>query len=155
MYGGDTVDASLLMLPLVGFLPIEDSRVSGTVAAIERELVVDGFVRRYDTHRTEDGLEPGEGVFLPCSFWLVDTYVLQGRHEEARRLFDRLTALQNDVGLMSEEYDPGAKRLLGNFPQAFSHIAFVNAAFHFHTPVSSFRERSEERPEPGEPDREE
>ena len=155
VYGGDTVDASLLMLPLVGFLPIEDPRVSGTVAAIERELVVDGFVRRYDTHRTEDGLEPGEGVFLPCSFWLVDTYVLQGRHEEARRLFDRLTALQNDVGLMSEEYDPVAKRQLGNFPQAFSHIAFVNAAFHFHTPVSSFRERSEERPEPGEPDGEE
>ncbi|HEY9445247.1 MAG TPA: glycoside hydrolase family 15 protein, partial [Gemmatimonadales bacterium] len=133
VYGGETVDASLLMLPLVGFLPVEDPRVSGTVAAIERELLVDGLVRRYDTHRTEDGLDPGEGVFLPCSFWLVDTYVLQGRHEEARRLFDRLTALQNDVGLMSEEYDPVAKRQLGNFPQAFSHIAFVNAAFHFHT----------------------
>jgi GH15 family glucan-1,4-alpha-glucosidase len=131
VYGGETVDASLLMLPLVGFLPVEDPRVSGTVAAIERELLVDGLVRRYDTHRTEDGLDPGEGVFLPCSFWLVDTYVLQGRHEEARRLFDRLTALQNDVGLMSEEYDPVAKRQLGNFPQAFSHIAFVNAAFHF------------------------
>jgi GH15 family glucan-1,4-alpha-glucosidase len=150
VYGGETVDASLLMLPLVGFLPVEDPRVSGTVAAIERELLVDGLVRRYDTHRSEDGLDPGEGVFLPCSFWLVDTYVLQGRHEEARRLFDRLTALQNDVGLMSEEYDPVAKRQLGNFPQAFSHIAFVNAAFHFHTPVSSFRERSEERPEPSE-----
>ena len=148
VYGGETVDASLLMLPLVGFLPVEDPRVSGTVAAIERELLVDGLVRRYDTHRTEDGLDPGEGVFLPCSFWLVDTYVLQGRHEEARRLFDRLTALQNDVGLMSEEYDPVAKRQLGNFPQAFSHIAFVNAAFHFHTSVSSFRERSEERSEP-------
>jgi GH15 family glucan-1,4-alpha-glucosidase len=151
VYGGETVDASLLMLPLVGFLPVEDPRVRGTVAAIERELLVDGLVRRYDTHRTEDGLDPGEGVFLPCSFWLVDTYVLQGRHQEARRLFDRLTALQNDVGLMSEEYDPVAKRQLGNFPQAFSHIAFVNAAFHFHTTVSSFRERSEERSEPTEP----
>jgi len=151
VYGGETVDASLLMLPLVGFLPVEDPRVSGTVAAIERELLVDGLVRRYDTHRSEDGLDPGEGVFLPCSFWLVDTYVLQGRHEEARRLFDRLTALQNDVGLMSEEYDPVAKRQLGNFPQAFSHIAFVNAAFHFHTQVSSFRERSEERSEPTDP----
>ena len=96
------------MLPLVGFLPIEDPRIKGTVTAIERELVVDGLVLRYDTRRTRDGLEPGEGVFLPCSFWLVDTYVLQGRHEEARRLFDRLTGLQNDVGLMSEEYDPVA-----------------------------------------------
>ncbi|HET7423208.1 MAG TPA: glycoside hydrolase family 15 protein [Gemmatimonadales bacterium] len=143
-YEGETVDASLLMLPLVGFLPIDDPRITGTVAAIERELLVDGLVLRYDTRRTRDGLEQGEGVFLPCSFWLVDAYVLQGRHEEARRLFERLTALQNDVGLMSEEYDPVARRQLGNFPQAFSHIAFVNAAFHFHTPMSSFRERSEE-----------
>jgi GH15 family glucan-1,4-alpha-glucosidase len=149
VYGGDTVDASLLMLPLVGFLPIDDPRVKGTVTAIERELVVDGLVHRYDTHRTRDGLEPGEGVFLPCSFWLVDAYVLQGRHQDARRLFDRLTALQNDVGLMSEEYDPVAGRQLGNFPQAFSHIAFVNSAFHFHTKVSSFRERSEEGSGPG------
>jgi GH15 family glucan-1,4-alpha-glucosidase len=147
VYEGEAVDASLLMLPLVGFLPVEDPRIAGTVAAIERELLVDGLVLRYDPRRTRDGLEQSEGVFLPCSFWLVDTYVLQGRHEEARRLFDRLTGLQNDVGLMSEEYDPVARRQLGNFPQAFSHIAFVNAAFHFHTPVSSFRERSEEGPD--------
>ena len=145
VYRGEAMDASLLMLPLVGFLPVEDPRVAGTVAAIERELLVDGLVLRYDTQQTRDGLEPGEGVFLPCSFWLVNTYVLQGRDEDARRLFDRLTGLQNDVGLMSEEYDPVARRQLGNFPQAFSHIAFVNAAFHFHTSMSSFRERSEER----------
>jgi GH15 family glucan-1,4-alpha-glucosidase len=144
VYDGDALDASLLMLPLVGFLPADDPRVAGTVAAIERELMVDGLVLRYDTHRTDDGLEPGEGVFLPCSFWLVNAYVLQGRHEEARRLFDRLVELQNDVGLMSEEYDPVGRRQLGNFPQAFSHIAYVNSAFHFFTGVSSVRERSEE-----------
>jgi GH15 family glucan-1,4-alpha-glucosidase len=146
-YGGEALDASLLMLPLVGFLPIDDPRVTGTVAAIERELLVDGLVLRYDTRRTDDGLEPGEGVFLPCSFWLVDAYALQGRQAEARRLFERLVGLQNDVGLMSEEYDPVARRHLGNFPQAFSHIAYVNSAFHFFTGVSSVRERSEERPE--------
>jgi GH15 family glucan-1,4-alpha-glucosidase len=145
VYDGDALDASLLMLPLVGFLPADDPRVAGTVAAIERELLVDGLVLRYDTKRTDDGLEPGEGVFLPCSFWLVNAYVLQGRHEEARRLFDRLVELQNDVGLMSEEYDPVARRQLGNFPQAFSHIAYVNSAFHFFTGMSSVRERSEER----------
>jgi GH15 family glucan-1,4-alpha-glucosidase len=146
VYEGEALDASLLMLPLVGFLPVDDARVAGTVAAIERELVVDGLVLRYDTHRTDDGLKPGEGVFLPCSFWLVDAYVLQGRHQEARRLFERLAALQNDVGLMSEEYDPVGRRQLGNFPQAFSHIAYVNSAFHFFTELSSVRERSEERP---------
>ena len=144
-YGDDALDASLLMLPLVGFLPIEDARIAGTIAAIERELLVDGFVLRYDTHRTEDGLEAGEGAFLACSFWLVDNYILQGRHADARRLFDRLSDLQNDVGLMSEEYDPVSKRLVGNFPQAFSHIAFVNSAFHFYTAASSVRERSQER----------
>jgi GH15 family glucan-1,4-alpha-glucosidase len=144
-YGEDALDASLLMLPLVGFLPIEDARVAGTIAAIERELLVDGFVLRYDTHRTEDGLETGEGAFLACSFWLVDNYILQGRHDDARRLFERLRDLQNDVGLMSEEYDSVSKRLVGNFPQAFSHIAFVNSAFHFYTADSSVRERSQER----------
>jgi GH15 family glucan-1,4-alpha-glucosidase len=146
-YGEETLDASLLMLPLVGFLPIEDPRVAGTIAAIERELLVDGLVRRYDTRRTDDGLEQGEGVFLPCSFWLVDTYVLQGRHGEARQLFERLVGLQNDVGLLSEEYDPVGRRLVGNFPQAFSHIAYVNSAFHFYTEVSPARERSQEGPE--------
>jgi GH15 family glucan-1,4-alpha-glucosidase len=147
-YGEAALDASLLMLPLVGFLPIEDPRVAGTIAAIERELLVDGFVLRYDTRRTQDGLEPGEGAFLPCSFWLVDNYILQGRHADARRLFERLVALQNDVGLMSEEYDPHGRRLVGNFPQAFSHIAFVNSAFHFYTSVSSVHERSREGPDP-------
>jgi GH15 family glucan-1,4-alpha-glucosidase len=146
VYDGEALDASLLMLPLVGFLPVDDPRVAGTVAAIERELLVDGLVLRYDTHRTDDGLDPGEGIFIPCSFWLVDAYLLQGRHEDARQLFERLASLQNDVGLMSEEYDPVARRQLGNFPQAFSHIAYVNSAFHFFTEVSSVRERSEERP---------
>jgi GH15 family glucan-1,4-alpha-glucosidase len=143
-YGEETLDASLLMLPLVGFLPIDDPRVAGTIVAIERELLVDGLVRRYDTRRTDDGLDQSEGVFLPCSFWLVDAYVLQGRHEEARQLFERLVGLQNDVGLLSEEYDPVGRRLLGNFPQAFSHIAYVNSAFHFYTEVSPARERSQE-----------
>jgi GH15 family glucan-1,4-alpha-glucosidase len=146
-YGEETLDASLLMLPLVGFLPIEDSRVAGTIAAIERELLVDGLVLRYDSRETDDGLEPGEGVFLPCSFWLVDTYVLQGRHGEARQLFERLVGLQNDVGLLSEEYDPVGRRQVGNFPQAFSHIAYVNSAFHFYTAVSPSRERSQECPD--------
>jgi GH15 family glucan-1,4-alpha-glucosidase len=141
-YGETPLDASLLMLPLVGFLPIEDPRIAGTIAAIERELLVDGFVLRYDTRRTEDGLEPGEGAFLPCSFWLVDNYLLQGRHDEARRLFDRLLAVRNDVGLLSEEYDPVSGRLVGNFPQAFSHIGLVNSAVHFYTGASSVQERS-------------
>jgi len=100
----------------------------GTLKAIEQRLLVDGFVRRYEVD-ADDGLPPGEGVFLACSFWLVDAYVLQGRHAEARRLFDRLLALRNDVGLLSEEYDPVAKRLVGNFPQAFSHVGLINSAF--------------------------
>ena len=101
----------------------------GTVEAIERGLMVDGFVRRYDTARRDDGLPPGEGVFLACSFWLVDAYVMLGRLDDARALFDRLLALRNDVGLLSEEYDPASGELLGNFPQAFSHVALVNSAF--------------------------
>jgi len=128
-YGSKQLDASLLQLPLVGFLPAQDPRVRGTVAAIEKRLLVDGFVMRYDGGKTGDGLPPGEGAFLACSFWLVDAYVLQGRHAEARRLFDRLLALRNDVGLLSEEYDPVAKRLVGNFPQAFSHVGLINSAF--------------------------
>ena len=101
----------------------------GTVEAIERDLVVDGFVLRYRTHEVVDGLPPGEGVFLPCSFWLVDCYELLGRHEEAHALFERLVGLANDLGLLSEEYDPVSKRLLGNFPQAFTHLTLVNSAF--------------------------
>jgi GH15 family glucan-1,4-alpha-glucosidase len=127
-YGGDELDASLLLLPLVGFLPPEDPRIVGTVAAIERELTIDGLVLRYLTHEGVDGLPPGEGVFLACSFWLVDNLVLQGRKAEARALFERLLGLANDVGLLAEEYDPREKRQLGNFPQAFSHLALINSA---------------------------
>jgi GH15 family glucan-1,4-alpha-glucosidase len=127
-YGSPVLDASLLMIPLVGFLSPMDSRVVGTVAAIERELMEDGFVLRYPTHEADDGLPPGEGVFLLCSFWLADAYALMGRDEEARALFERLLALRNDVGLLSEQYDPAARRFLGNFPQAFSHVGLVNTA---------------------------
>jgi GH15 family glucan-1,4-alpha-glucosidase len=148
-YGSDALDASVLLLPLVGFLPATDPRIVGTIAAIERELVSDGLVRRYNTGpamvrasaglvvatagptRVDpvDGLPPGEGVFLACSFWLVDNYVLMGRRDDAERLFERLVGLANDVGLLAEEYDPVSKRQLGNFPQAFSHLSFVNTAY--------------------------
>jgi GH15 family glucan-1,4-alpha-glucosidase len=128
-YGSKQVDASLLLLPTVGFLPVSDRRISGTVSAIEQRLLVDDFVLRYETSEALDGLAPGEGVFLACSFWLVDVYVLQGRREDAERLFKRLMGLCNDVGLLSEEYDPAARRLIGNFPQAFSHVGLINSAF--------------------------
>jgi len=127
-FGSKELDASLLALPLVGFLPADDPRMVGTVRAIERELLRDGFVMRYRTRSGVDGLPPGEGVFLPCSFWLADNYVLQGRIEEARSLFERLCGLANDVGLFSEEYDPVGQRFLGNFPQAFSHVSLINTA---------------------------
>ncbi len=128
-YGSRCVDASLLLMPSVGFLPVDDPRVRGTLAAIERELVVGGLVRRYDPEASPDGLPPGEGAFLACSFWLVDAYILQGRRDDAVRLFKRLIGLANDVGLLSEEYDLGRGRLVGNFPQAFTHVALVNSAF--------------------------
>ena len=118
-FGGGELDASLLLMTIVGFLPPDDPRVRGTVAAIERELMVDGLVLRYRTKAGVDGLPPGEGVFLPCSFWLADNYTLQNRDAEARALFERLLSLRNDVGLLAEEYDPQAKRQVGNFPQAF------------------------------------
>jgi len=127
-YGSKQLDASLLLLPIVGFLPPEDPRIRGTVAAVERRLMVDGLVRRYDTAAVDDGLPPGEGTFLACSFWLADNYALQGRLTEARALFERLLALRNDVGLLAEMYDPVAGRQVGNFPQAFSHVALVNTA---------------------------
>jgi GH15 family glucan-1,4-alpha-glucosidase len=127
-YGSKEVDASLLLLPAVGFLPGNDPRIAGTVAQIEKTLMKDGLVLRYDTSKSNDGLPPGEGMFLACSFWLVDAYVMLGRHDDAVKLFERLLALRNDVGLLSEEYDPDAKRLCGNFPQAFSHLALVNSA---------------------------
>jgi GH15 family glucan-1,4-alpha-glucosidase len=129
-YGSDELDASILLLPIVGFLPPDDPRIVSTVAAIERELMVEGLVLRYRT-KTDgevDGLPRGEGVFLACSFWLVEVLVLQGRREEARALFDRLLALRNDLGLLAEEYDPIARRQLGNFPQAFTHLALITAA---------------------------
>jgi GH15 family glucan-1,4-alpha-glucosidase len=127
-YGGRELDASLLMMPLVGFLPPDDPRVRGTVEAIERELLRDDFVMRYATTPEVDGLPPGEGVFLACTFWLADNYALLGRRADARHCFERLLGLQNDVGLLSEQYDPAAKRLTGNFPQAFSHVSLINTA---------------------------
>src|SRR6202046_4859219 len=128
-YGTKFLDASLLMIPAVGFLPVTDPRMEQTIATIERRLLRDGFVMRYDTERTDDGLPPGEGAFLACSFWLVDVYILQGRIADAERLFRNLIALRNDLGLLSEEYDQRAQRLVGNFPQAFSHMALVNSAY--------------------------
>ena len=127
-YGSKRLDASLLLLPLVGFLPPEDARIRGTVAAVEQRLLSDGLVLRYDTAETQDGLPPGEGAFLACSFWLADNLVLQGRRSEARNLFERLLDLRNDVGLLAEQYDPLARRQLGNFPQAFSHLALADTA---------------------------
>jgi carbohydrate kinase (thermoresistant glucokinase family) len=131
-FGSSELDASLLLIPLVGFLPADDPRVRGTVAAIERELMVDGLVLRYRTVTDIDGLAPGEGVFLPCSFWLANNYKLQHRDAEARALFERLLSLRNDVGLLAEEYDPKAQRQLGNFPQAFSHLALIGTALSLH-----------------------
>jgi GH15 family glucan-1,4-alpha-glucosidase len=146
-YGSDELDASTLLIPLVGFLPASDPRVTGTIDAIQRDLTRDGFVERYATKQTNDvdGLPGGEGVFLPCSFWLVDALVLQGRQDEARELFERLLALRNDLGLISEEYDPVEKRLLGNFPQAFTHVGLVNSAYN----LSEHASPSGQRPTPG------
>jgi GH15 family glucan-1,4-alpha-glucosidase len=127
-YGSQLLDASLLMIPLVGFLPATDPRMLGTVQAVQTHLVSDGFVPRYQTRPDVDGLPPGEGAFLPCTFWLADNLALQGRHAEARAIFERLLAIRNDVGLLSEEYDPVSRRLLGNFPQAFTHVGLINTA---------------------------
>jgi GH15 family glucan-1,4-alpha-glucosidase len=142
-YGSKSLDASLLLLPSVGFLSPSDPRVRGTVEAIERKLIVDGLVRRYDTTEVKDGLPSDEGVFLACSFWLVDAYVLLGRKDDARRLFERLLTICNDVGLLSEEYDPKTGHLLGNFPQALSHIALVNSAFNLTEAAKPAKQRSE------------
>jgi GH15 family glucan-1,4-alpha-glucosidase len=128
-YGSRELDASLLMIPLVHFLPATDPRMRGTIEAIERNLMSDGFVLRYETTGSRDGLPPGEGAFLACTFWLVDNLALLGRVDEATALFERLLALRNDVGLLAEEYDPESKRLVGNFPQAFTHVGLVNSAF--------------------------
>jgi GH15 family glucan-1,4-alpha-glucosidase len=142
-FGEARLDASLLLIPIVGFLAPEDPRVAGTVAAIERRLLRDGFVMRYDTGTAVDGLPPGEGAFLACSFWLVDNYVLLGRYDEACALFERLLALRNDVGLLAEQYDPHGKRQLGNFPQAFSHLALINSAHGLNTAEGAVHLRSQ------------
>ncbi|MEM7191434.1 MAG: glycoside hydrolase family 15 protein [Pseudomonadota bacterium] len=130
-YGAKEVDASLLLIPAMGFLPATDPRFVGTVAQVEKTLMQDGLVQRYDTSKAHDGLPPGEGMFLACSFWLVDCYLMMGREKDALALFGKLLGLCNDVGLLSEEYDTKAKRLCGNFPQAFSHLALVNTACNF------------------------
>ena len=141
-YGSKELDASLLLIPAVGFLPPQDVRVRGTIEAIERHLLVDGFVLRYDTGSGDDGLPAGEGAFLACSFWLVDAYLLLGRRDDAHRLFERLIALRNDVGLLSEEYDPRLGRLVGNFPQAFSHVALANSAFNLSRQAKPVEQRA-------------
>jgi GH15 family glucan-1,4-alpha-glucosidase len=128
-YGSKFLDASLLLLPIVGFLPPSDPRIQGTVKAIERRLLRNGLIYRYATTETEDGLPPGEGAFLACSFWLVDNLVMQGRIDEGEAMFERLVALCNDVGLLAEEYDPVSKHQMGNFPQAFSHVSLINSAY--------------------------
>jgi len=128
-YDSKLADASTLLLALVGFLPPTDPRIRGTVEYVEKHLLVDGFVLRYDSSATDDGLPAGEGAFLACSFWLADNYVLLGRRDDALKIFERLLSLRNDVGLLSEEYDPRVKRQIGNFPQAFSHIALLSTAF--------------------------
>jgi len=118
----------VLLLPQVGFLPPDDPRVRGTLEAVQRELSCEGFLLRYRTEEAIDGLPVGEGTFLPCSFWLVDALALDGRHDEAVKLFERLLSVRNDVGLLAEEYDPLQERQLGNFPQVFSHVALINSA---------------------------
>jgi len=143
-YGGTTLDASLLLMPQLGFLPADDPRVMGTIAAIERELMRGGLVQRYSTAGTDDGVGGTEGAFLACSFWLADAYVLSGRRGDAQALFERLLELRNDLGLLAEEYDPQAGRLLGNFPQAFSHIGLINTAHNLATRKGPAQQRAEQ-----------
>ena len=143
-YGSDQLDASLLLLPNVGFLPVTDPRIAGTIKAIEQRLLRDGLVMRYSTEDVEDALPPGEGAFLACSFWLVDAYILQERLDEAENLLRRLVGLCNEVGLLSEEYDPTSKRLIGNFPQAFSHVALVNSAYNLTRVRKPVHQRAQE-----------
>jgi len=143
-YGSDQLDASLLLLPNVGFLSVTDPRIASTIKAVEERLVRNGLVMRYSTDEVEDALPPGEGAFLACSFWLVDAYILQERFDEAETLFRRLVGLCNEVGLLSEEYDPGSKRLIGNFPQAFSHVALVNSAYNLTRVRKPVHQRAQE-----------
>ena len=146
-YGSTELDASLLLLPALGFLPPGDPRVRATVEAIETRLMADGFVLRYNTATAADGLPPGEGVFLACSFWLADAYLMLGRQADAERLFERLLSLRNDVGLLSEEYEPRTRRLVGNFPQAFAHLALVNTASNLAHYKKPAEQRSEQKVE--------
>ncbi len=148
-FGATELDASLLLIPLVGFLHPDDERVHGTVAAVERRLLRNGLVLRYDTGAGTDGLPEGEGAFLACSFWLADNYALLGRSQEARALFERLLALRNDVGLLAEEYDPVQKRQLGNFPQAFSHLALISTAHNLAGAAGPAHVRSRRPDHPG------
>jgi GH15 family glucan-1,4-alpha-glucosidase len=141
-YGSRVLDASVLLLPLVGFLPAQEPRMRSTIERIERDLTVDGLVQRYQTRQSIDALPPGEGAFLACSFWLADNYVLLNERSKARQLFERLLALSNDVGLLAEEYDPRRRRFLGNFPQAFSHIALINTAHNLTLSVGPASQRS-------------
>jgi GH15 family glucan-1,4-alpha-glucosidase len=141
-YGGKALDASLLQIALTGFLPVNDPRVTGTVAQIEQALMQDGLLLRYDSERSTDGVSGSEGTFLVCSFWLADVYVLQGRDQEASDLFNRLCGLCNDVGLLAEQYDPRAGRMLGNFPQAFSHIGIINTALNLHRVICPVKTRA-------------
>ena len=140
-YGSDELDASTLLIPLLGFLPPEDPRVIGTVEAIQRDLTRDGFVQRYRTHAVDDGLPTGEGVFLPCSFWLVDALLMLEREDEAKALFEKLIGVSNDLGLLSEEYNPDEQRLLGNFPQAFTHVGLVNSAYNLSKHMGPVQQR--------------
>ena len=144
-YGSEELDASLLLIPITGFLPAKDPRVIATLDAIRRDLTHDGLVMRYRTQESADGLPPGEGVFLACSFWLADSLCMQGRWDEAHELFGRLIGLTNDVGLLAEEYDPVARRMLGNFPQAFSHVALVNTAMNLYEREKPAEQRAEKK----------
>jgi GH15 family glucan-1,4-alpha-glucosidase len=158
-YGAQHTDAALLQIPIVGFLPPDDPRVRGTVAAIERELMHDGLLLRYRTEKGVDGLPPGEEPFLACSFWLAEVYAMTGRVEDARAVLDRLVGLSSDLGLLSEEYSPSHQRMAGNFPQALSHLALVGAVNAYrramsmrtdeHVPAGSAETRGHQRPVPG------
>jgi GH15 family glucan-1,4-alpha-glucosidase len=148
-YGASALDASALLIPLVGFLPPSDQRVGSTLEAIRRHLMVDGLVHRYNTHVTDDGLPAGEAAFLACSFWFADNLILLGHRQEAQELFEHLLGARNDVGLLSEEYDPVAKRMFGNFPQAFSHVALINTAYNLAKPEKPAEQRSRAKSPPG------
>jgi GH15 family glucan-1,4-alpha-glucosidase len=142
-YGAKELDASLLMIPLVGFLPATDPRMLGTVKAIEQRLMTDGLVDRYEEAPHVDGLPPGEGSFLACTFWFADNLALQGKRDEARGIFERLLAIRNDVGLLAEQYDRGQRRLVGNFPQGFSHVGLINTACNISRPRGPAQDRKQ------------